>query len=263
MNFHKEQKGFSLVTALLIFVVMALVGTVACYIWQIHQKTTKPVIAASRSADNLTGHASQPARNTEKNTDSQSTPAFVLPSGWSWDSTSYGFKVAYPNDWGTPRATTASNGIDGTTYDTEWFASGEYVINVDMDSNNYIFQGCNDSGSCSDVPTSETKAAYSQTLASINRNSYSLSDYTIIAHSDTSYMTLLTNIGTGATDLLDDYRMVSIPVLNVSATYGEYELLGASNACLQNQLSPANTQPCLSQSTADEFSEVIGSVQAL
>ena len=256
LKISKDQSGFGVLEGLLILVIVAIVSFVGWYILSVKHSVTKTYSVTSSS----TQPAKKPTTSPTKKVDAAVTQPsnFVLPSGWSWYMNStYGFKIGYPDAWGTPRGTDFSAGKIGGTYDTSWFLGGKYLINIRMDSQNSVFQGCNDSGNCTEYGSTNTKSAYSPVIKQIEAGDYSNSTYALVAHDAFSYETLLGN------SVLDSYRITDILKINSTAAYGEYEVINPSDSCLHHQVSPNTEQGCITQELANNFSDVMSSIQPL
>jgi hypothetical protein len=94
-----NQKGFSAVEGLLIFVVVGLIGFVGWYVWHSKNSTKNSSTTSSTTSTQPTTKDTTPKKEE-----------FKLPEGYiSYKSSSPGFSMAYPKDWGDLAAPTDSN----------------------------------------------------------------------------------------------------------------------------------------------------------
>ncbi len=257
----KTQKGFAVLEGLLILVIIAIIGGTGWYAWHNNHNATPVKKTALVTSSKLSSNKSAPQIIN---------PApFKLPDNWTWYvDTQYGFKAAYPNAWGSPQFS-KSDGSKGSSYWLSFHSAPIGVAegvtaNLILDSTDYVFSGCNDSRGCTDVPTSNTAANVRSNLQAMKGKSESNgSMQPVIYNDDSSYITILTNPGEGETDLLDGYQIISLPAINVDAAHLAFELLKVSGDCSQNKVSPESTQPCITQSTLDNVSGVLKSIQSL
>lgn len=258
MTTRNNNSGFSILIFTITTVIVCIVIATG---FLVYNQSHKPKKVSSSS--NLTNTIAKSASTNQAN--SVYKQKFVLPANWSWyTNTDYGFKIAYPDKWGAPRATTTDKGTVGHVYDTSWFSANDFVANVRIDSVDYEGQGCNDSGTCHTYNTTNTAAVYSKELKIIKDNSYDNSYYTLVNNNEDSYATILVNTQEATnTSLINSYRVVSILKINSSAAYGEFELLDSSPECVPKQLSPVSANRCITQPLVDDLVNVMSSLQPL
>jgi hypothetical protein len=265
-----KQKGFAVLEAFLILVIVGIISFVGWYIWHAKQNTDMSYNAALKSGSSLANKSSAQGSHAKVTDTSQGSStqshsnSFVLPADWSWyTNAELGIKLAYPNAWRAPRPIDKTANIKGNSYNVSWFSSGKYLINLYMDSEDSQLQGCKDSSPCTTYPTGNTKSAYTTAINRISKNDFDSSYFQLVYHDSSSYATLLTNAGEGATDVIDEYQIADLNKINVSAVHGEYQLFNASAACPQKQVSPVNGSRCVTQSLVDDFTKLMKSIQSI